>query len=231
MRDNFIRCAAVSPDVTVADPLANELSIKAYMDEAAKNNVSVLVFPELCLTGYTCNDLFLQDTLLKNSLDAVIRLAEYTKDKNFIAFVGLPFMYGNCLYNVAAALCNGRIIGLIPKKNLPSYSEFYETRHFTPGFDECVNITVGDCSVPFGSKLLFACKDIPSLVMPCSLVRPAALLSTRRTLAAHPRPQRTFEFLGAERRQEPLPRDRESPCRSHIHEKCQNFAGCNTRGT
>ena len=165
MRDNFIRCAAVSPDVAVADPLANELSIKAYMDEAAKNNVSVLVFPELCLTGYTCNDLFLQDTLLKNSLDAVIRLAEYTKDKNFIAFVGLPFMYGNCLYNVAAALCDGRIIGLIPKKNLPSYSEFYEIRHFTPGFDECVNVTVGDYSVPFGSKLLFACKNIPSLVI------------------------------------------------------------------
>ena len=165
MRDNFIRCAAVSPDVTVADPLANELSIKAYMDEAAKNNVSVLVFPELCLTGYTCNDLFLQDTLLRNSLDAVIRLAEYTKDKNFIAFVGLPFMYGNCLYNVAAALCDGRIIGLIPKKNLPSYSEFYEIRHFTPGFDECVNVTVGDCSVPFGSKLLFACKNIPSLII------------------------------------------------------------------
>ncbi|WP_443854165.1 NAD(+) synthase [Eshraghiella crossota] len=165
MRDNFIRCAAVSPDVTVSDPLANELSIKAYMDEAAKNNVSVLVFPELCLTGYTCNDLFLQDTLLRNSLDAVIRLAEYTKDKNFIAFVGLPFMYGNCLYNVAAALCDGRIIGLIPKKNLPSYSEFYEIRHFTPGFDECVNVTVGDCSVPFGSKLLFACKNIPSLII------------------------------------------------------------------
>lgn len=165
MRDNFIRCAAVSPDVAVADPLANEVSIKAYMDEAAKNNVSVLVFPELCLTGYTCNDLFLQDTLLKNSLDAVIRLAEYTKDKNFIAFVGLPFMYGNCLYNVAAALCDGRIIGLIPKKNLPSYSEFYEIRHFTPGFDECVNVTVGDYSVPFGSKLLFACKNIPSLVI------------------------------------------------------------------
>lgn len=165
MRDNFIRCAAVSPDVAVADPLANELSIKAYMDEAAKNNVSVLVFPELCLTGYTCNDLFLQDTLLKNSLDAVIRLAEYTKDKNFIALVGLPFMYGNCLYNVAAALCDGRIIGLIPKKNLPSYSEFYEIRHFTPGFDECVNVTVGDYSVPFGSKLLFACKNIPSLVI------------------------------------------------------------------
>lgn len=165
MRDNFIRCAAVSPDVAVADPLANELSIKAYMDEAAKNNVSVLVFPELCLTGYTCNDLFLQDTLLKNSLDAVIRLAEYTKDKNFIALVGLPFMYGNCLYNVAAALYDGRIIGLIPKKNLPSYSEFYEIRHFTPGFDECVNVTVGDYSVPFGSKLLFACKNIPSLVI------------------------------------------------------------------
>lgn len=124
MRDNFIRCAAVSPDVTVADPLANELSIKAYMDEAAKNNVSVLVFPELCLTGYTCNDLFLQDTLLKNSLDAVIRLAEYTKDKNFIAFVGLPFMYGNCLYNVAAALCDGRIIGLIPKKIFPLIRNF-----------------------------------------------------------------------------------------------------------
>ena len=108
---------------------------------------------------------FSQDTLLRNSLDAVIRLAEYTKDKNFIAFVGLPFMYGNCLYNVAAALCDGRIIGLIPKKNLPSYSEFYEIRHFTPGFDECVNVTVGDCSVPFGSKLLFACKNIPSLII------------------------------------------------------------------
>lgn len=68
MRDNFIRCAAVSPDVTVADPLANELSIKAYMDEAAKNNVSVLVFPELCLTGYTCNDLFYRIHFLRTLL-------------------------------------------------------------------------------------------------------------------------------------------------------------------
>ena len=95
----------------------------------------------------------------------------------------------------------------------------------------CFHDNVGLRDLPAIWHIKGANADIPSLVMPCSLVWPAALLSTRRTLAAHPRPQRTFEFLGAERRQEPLPRDRESPCRSHIHEKCQNLAGCNARGT
>lgn len=122
----------------------------------------MLVFPELCITGYTCGDLFLQDVLLKAAQDSLRHIAAHSAGKNMLVFVGMPFMHKGKLFNVAAAICDGRLLGLVPKKNIPNYSEFYEMRHFTPGMDECVDTALG---VKLGSRLLFRCENIEELVV------------------------------------------------------------------
>ncbi len=162
MKDGFIRVCAATPDIRVADCAYNEKNIMNLMDEAYEKQVSVLVFPELCITGYTCSDLFLQDVLLKAAQDSLRHIAAHSAGKNMLVFVGMPYMHKGKLFNVAAAICNGRLLGLVPKKNIPNYSEFYEMRHFTPGMDECVDTALG---VKLGSRLLFRCKNIEELVV------------------------------------------------------------------
>lgn len=162
MKDGFIRVCAATPDIRVADCAYNEKNIMNLMDEAYEKQVSVLVFPELCITGYTCSDLFLQDVLLKAAQDSLRHIAAHSAGKNMLVFVGMPFMHKGKLFNVAAAICDGRLLGLVPKKNIPNYSEFYEMRHFTPGMDECVDTALG---VKLGSRLLFRCENIEELVV------------------------------------------------------------------
>ena len=162
MKDGFIRVCAATPDIRVADCAYNEKNIMNFMDEAYEKQVSVLVFPELCITGYTCGDLFLQDVLLKAAQDSLRHIAAHSAGKNMLVFVGMPFMHKGKLFNVAAAICDGRLLGLVPKKNIPNYSEFYEMRHFTPGMDECVDTALG---VKLGSRLLFRCENIEELVV------------------------------------------------------------------
>ena len=162
MKDGFIRVCAATPDIRVADCAYNEKNIMNLMDEAYEKQVSVLVFPELCITGYTCGDLFLQDVLLKAAQDSLRHIAAHSAGKNMLVFVGMPFMHKGKLFNVAAAICDGRLLGLVPKKNIPNYSEFYELRHFTPGMDECVDTALG---VKLGSRLLFRCENIEELVV------------------------------------------------------------------
>ena len=162
MKDGFIRVCAATPDIRVADCAYNEKNIMNLMDEAYEKQVSVLVFPELCITGYTCGDLFLQDVLLKAAQDSLRHIAAHSAGKNMLVFVGMPFMHKGKLFNVAAAICDGRLLGLVPKKNIPNYSEFYEMRHFTPGMDECVETALG---VKLGSRLLFRCENIEELVV------------------------------------------------------------------
>ena len=162
MKDGFIRVCAATPDIRVADCAYNEKNIMNLMDEAYEKQVSVLVFPELCITGYTCSDLFLQDVLLKAAQDSLRHIAAHSAGKNMLVFVGMPFMHKGKLFNVAAAICDGRLLGLVPKKNIPNYSEFYELRHFTPGMDECVDTALG---VKLGSRLLFRCENIEELVV------------------------------------------------------------------
>lgn len=162
MKDGFIRVCAATPDIRVADCAYNEKNIMNLMDEAYEKQVSVLVFPELCITGYTCGDLFLQDVLLKAAQDSLRHIAAHSAGKNMLVFVGMPFMHKGKLFNVAAAICDGRLLGLVPKKNIPNYSEFYEMRHFTPGMDECVDTALG---VKLGSRLLFRCENIEELVV------------------------------------------------------------------
>lgn len=165
MKDGFIRCAAMVPKVTVADCGANEREIIRLLDEADEAGANVVVFPELCITGYTCGDLFLQDKLTSEAMQSLLVIAEHTKGMNLIAFVGLPVLYQNKLHNAAAAVCNGEILGMTTKSHFPNYSEFYEARHFVPASSDYVFIDIGQNSVLFGPKLLYRCLDIPELVI------------------------------------------------------------------
>ncbi|MDO4329581.1 MAG: NAD(+) synthase [Lachnospiraceae bacterium] len=167
MRDGFIRVAAATPKIKVADPEYNREQIVKLMEEGARERVQVMVFPELCLTGYTCQDLFLQFPLIRKAKEELGRIMEASRGVDMILFVGLPWAQDGKLYNVAAAVCDGRLLGLVPKKHLPNYSEFYELRHFCPGSDKVVMIQdeLQAGGIPLGSHLLFCCETIPELVI------------------------------------------------------------------
>lgn len=170
MNYGFIRCAAMTPEITVADCPKNEQAIKDLIEIGTKEEATILVFPELCITGYTCGDLFLQDTLLNEALSSLMELARFTKDRPVMVFLGLPMMIHNQLYNVAACLCNGAVLGLIPKTHIPNYSEFYEARHFSKAMDATEEVRLPDGStVPFGTKLLFHCENMSELVIGAEL--------------------------------------------------------------
>ena len=136
MRDGFIKVAAVTPDIRVADCEYNAEQICKKMKEAAALGSKIIVFPELCITGYTCEDLFWQEVLLNGAKDALDQIRKESREIDALVFVGLPWEWKGKLYNVAAAICHGRLLGLVPKKNLPNYSEFYEMRHFEPANEE-----------------------------------------------------------------------------------------------
>lgn len=165
MKDGFLRTAAATPKIRVADPQYNAKQIIELMEQGESRGVKVMVFPELCLTGYTCSDLFLQASLLESVKRELKHIVEASKKLHMIAFVGLPWEHEGKLYNAAAAISGGRILGLVPKKNLPNYSEFYELRHFCPGQETVRWIKIDGERVPFGMNLLFSCEDIPGLVL------------------------------------------------------------------
>ena len=169
MKDGFIKVAAVTPKIKVADPVYNAGVICEMLEETWAQGARVIVFPELCLTGYTCGDLFLQKALLDEAKNMLFRVAEATVGKKGLIMVGLPLERDGRLYNVAAALCDGRILGLVPKVNIPSYAEFYEGRHFTAGNRETVPYRLGDRTVEFGSNLLFCCEELPELIVGCEI--------------------------------------------------------------
>ncbi len=153
MKDGFIRCAAITPDIKVADCDHNAEQIIALARQAAEKDVCAAVFPELCITGYTCGDLFLHKTLLDSARLALLSIAEETSDLDMLIFVGLPVSFGGKLYNCAAAVKSGKILGLVPKINIPNYSEFYEARHFASGEGVYGNVESLD-NAPIG-QLLF----------------------------------------------------------------------------
>lgn len=133
MKDGFIRAAALTPEIKVADCAYNAERIIELAGKAAAAEVSIAVFPELCITGYTCGDLFLHKALLDSAEQALMKIAEETRNYDMLLIVGLPVSYGGKLYNCGAALKGGRVLGLVPKMNIPNYSEFYEARHFASG--------------------------------------------------------------------------------------------------
>lgn len=171
MKDGFIKVAAVTPQVRVADVAYHVQQIKEAMEQSAKAGVMITVFPELCLTGYSCHDLFYQRTLLQQAKSGLLSLAKKTETLSGIYFVGLPWEWQGKLYNVAAALHGGKVLGLVPKTYLPTYAEFYEGRQFTCGMQQVVmaNLPGQKEAIPFGTNQLFACREIPELVIASEL--------------------------------------------------------------
>ncbi|HJC13614.1 MAG TPA: NAD(+) synthase, partial [Candidatus Agathobaculum intestinigallinarum] len=133
MQDGFVKIAAATPDLRVADCAYNASEIVKLARQAAAKGAHLVVFPELCLTGYTCGDLFLQRTLLDGALAALDTVCRETAALNATVVVGLPLVHQGKLFNVAAVLCGGKIEGIVPKQFIPNYSEFYEQRHFVSG--------------------------------------------------------------------------------------------------
>ena len=165
MKDGFLKVAAFSPALRVADCTYNAQQVLAQLQAAAQRGVKLAVFPEFCLTGYTCGDLFLQRTLQQGALDALEWLLAQTHTLDTVALVGLPLLVHGKLYNCAAVLCRGQLLGIVPKTYLPNYGEFYEKRQFTPGSTEVQTVTVCGQQVPFGTSLLFRCRQMPSFVL------------------------------------------------------------------
>lgn len=169
MKHGFIKAAAVTPKIRVADPAYNAEAICQKLKEAWEAGARLIVFPELCLTGYTCGDLFLQSALLTEAKAQLLRVAEATAGKRGLVFVGLPLERDGRLYNVAAALSDGRVLGLVPKVNIPTYAEFYEGRHFAPGNGEAAPYVLDGREVLFGARQLFCCGELPELVVGCEI--------------------------------------------------------------
>ena len=161
MLDGFLKTAAATPTIRVADPAYNAQEIAGLLKQAARQGVKFLVFPELCLTGYTCGDLFLQPLLLSGAEQGLAEILEESKSLPLLAAVGLPVAVEGKLYNCAAVFSQGKLLGLVPKLHIPNYSEFYEQRHFTSGAGTAGEVTLCGQTVPFGEKLLFRCEDFP----------------------------------------------------------------------
>ena len=169
MEQGFIKVAAVTPKIRVADPAYNAGVICERLEEACGNGAKIIVFPELCITGYTCGDLFLQEILLREASAQLLCIAERTRGKDALVMVGLPLEREGRLYNVAAVLWDGEILGMVPKANIPSYAEFYEGRHFAEGNAEPVPFSFMGKSVPFGTNILFTCETLHGLTVGCEI--------------------------------------------------------------
>ena len=136
MKDGFIKTACAAVDIKVGDVNFNTDNIIKTAKEAEQNGAKLIVFPELSITAYTCGDLFFQKPLIDGAKNALMRLVYETAELDIIIVVGLPIAFEDKLYNCAAIVNKGLVKGIVPKKNIPNYCEFYEARHFSEGFDE-----------------------------------------------------------------------------------------------
>jgi len=160
---NFVRAAVAIPEVRVADAKFNADQIIDLMKQAAQQHAVLAVFPELALSAYSCEDLFHQQALLDSCTTALARVLSASSDLPLVAIVGVPLQIDGLLYNCAAVISQGRVLGIVPKTYLPNYREFYELRQFTPG-EFCKRKHIGLCGqseVPFGTRLLFRCDSQP----------------------------------------------------------------------
>lgn len=165
MRDGFITVACGTPKLRLADCDYNAEQTFTLMRKAEKAGAKVLVLPELGLTGYTCGDLFYQDALLRGAEQALATVLEATRNLEVVTAVGLPLRVNNKLYNCAAIIQKGTVLGVVPKTHLPNYSEFYEKRQFAAAPEENGTVTLFGKSVPFGNKLVFRCSTMPDLAL------------------------------------------------------------------
>ena len=160
MKYGFLKVACAIPKVKVADCKYNSKNIISLINKASKQNVSLVVFPELSITAYTCGDLFLQSGLLKSAINCLTYIADNTKSLDILSIVGLPFSESSCIYNAAAVIYHGEILGIVPKTNLPNYLQYYEQRYFAPA-NKYKKVLIDGKEVPMGANLIFRCKNLP----------------------------------------------------------------------
>uniref|UniRef100_UPI0025D65AF7 nitrilase-related carbon-nitrogen hydrolase n=1 Tax=Nocardioides sp. TaxID=35761 RepID=UPI0025D65AF7 len=160
----FARVAACTVPIRVADPATNLRAVLERARACSEEGVAVAIFPELCLSGYAIDDLFLQDTLLRAVEDAIAQLVEESGDLLPVLVVGAPVVHGNRVLNAAVVIHRGRILGVAPKSYLPTYREFYERRWFAPGDDVRGTTVLAGQEVPIGPDLLFEAEDVRGLV-------------------------------------------------------------------
>ena len=164
MKHGFVKVAAITPKIKVADTAYNSGLIMEAMETASQAGAKVVVFPELCITGYTCGDLFWQNKLIASAKEELLKIAAKSKDLDGIFFVGLPYDINGKLYNMAAAVSGGEVIGMVPKTFIPNYNEFYEARYFTSGENLCAVEFLSDgTEVYVDTDLIFRCEDLPQL--------------------------------------------------------------------
>lgn len=159
----------MTPRIKVADPFYNAKEIGKGIEEALRRGAKLIVFPELCLTGYTCGDLFLQEILLTQTMEALAEVRAATEDSDALVFVGMPLVRQHKLYNVAAVLQDGEILAFIPKRYIPSYAEFYETRHFVAGNLAPESFLYEEKEIPFGTDILFQVDAVRGLTVGCEI--------------------------------------------------------------
>lgn len=169
MRHGFVKAAAVTPDIKVADCIYNAAQICAKMREAALDGAKIIVFPELCLTGYTCGNLFWQETLLSSAKRELHQVIFASRELDALIFVGMPWERNGKLYDTAAVINRGRLIGLVPKTVLPDYADLYEARHFTQGNEKTDWVEFEGTPIPFGTNLLFVCREMEGLAVAAEL--------------------------------------------------------------
>ncbi|MBS7007206.1 NAD(+) synthase [Anaerostipes sp.] len=165
MKDGFIKVAAATPKVKVADPEYNTKEIIKIIGQVKNQGTSLLVFSELAVSGYTCGDLFLQEPLLEASQKGLFEIKRATEGLDMVVAVGCPVTVEHKLYNCGVLLFNGHILGVVPKIHLPNYREFYEARHFAKGNRKVKDIVLDGETVPFGANILLACENIPELTI------------------------------------------------------------------
>ena len=163
MKDGFIKVAAGTPHIRVADCEYNKNSILQTIKAADNQGVKLLALPELCITGYTCADLFLQRALTLSAENTLAHILAATSDIDMLFMVGLPVLFGGKLYNCAAVCCKGELLALVPKMFLPNYGEFYEKRWFSEGGSDGNPLSFAGRETYFGSNVLFECSSMPGL--------------------------------------------------------------------
>ncbi|MBE6721093.1 MAG: NAD(+) synthase [Ruminococcaceae bacterium] len=161
--DGFFRTAAATPIIRVADCKTNGQAVLQQIKDCAAQNVGAVVFPELCLTGYTCGDLFHDCTLQQAAEASLTQILEETRSLPIVAVIGVPVPCGASLYNCAAVCCGGRLLGLTAKRFLPNYSEFYERRWFTPAPEIPLTVTFSGQQTLLGSGIIYSCAELPEL--------------------------------------------------------------------
>ena len=165
MKDGFVSVACGTPKLRLADCNYNAEQTFTMMRKAEKAGAKVLVLPELGLTGYSCGDLFYQDTLLRSAEEALSTVLAATRNLEVVTAVGMPLRVNNKLYNCAVIIQKGMVLGVVPKTHLPNYGEFYEKRQFAAAPEENGTVTLLGKPVPFGNKLVFRCADMPDLAL------------------------------------------------------------------